>query len=177
MKPLFKPALYYALLCSPLLGQDQPAPWNSVRFTVLHEEKKASVEIEGEDQLTKVVLTVDGKSFVVPETELAKCDLPQLDTANLLFGADWYGPVKPDEEKTPHHIIELTIGEVNKFGNHTSLKFLFHSGRFQERIILEQNTATLWKEYRKRVNEGEKETGTITRPAPQSGPSSEESAE
>lgn len=149
----------------PLAAQDRAAPWSTVTFTANHEERgQAVVKLSGQEVLKEITISIGGNTLSVPAAEMEDIELPELHSANLLFGEDWYGPIKEDQEKTPHLIIELYFSEPSKFGSHPTVSFLFYEGKYQERILLEQETASDWIEYRKRPGEQEKETGKIVRP-------------
>lgn len=165
MKIKLSALLLSALPLCNLSAQDLASPWSNLTFQVPRESGEATVKISGMESLTSLTLTIDGKTISVPEGELAAVDLPQLSTAQLLFGADWYGPYVEGEEKKPHFIIEMRFGEESEFGILPSVQFLFHSGKFQERIIQRQSTESMWLELRKIPGEPEEQTGTITRSA------------
>ncbi|MEP4076363.1 hypothetical protein [Haloferula sp.] len=146
-------------------AEDISKPWGSVTFNVPHETSAASVSLVADGSLTKVNLSLIGYSLDVPETELEGIDKPVLHSAQLLFGEDWYGEWKEGEKPIPHFIIELSYGDKSKFGNLPTIRFLFHSGKYQERINLIQTTETVWEEFRKSPGEPPVKIGTTTRAA------------
>lgn len=165
MKTKLTVILLSVLPLGALVAQNVASPWSNLTFQVTRESDRATVAISGGETLRSLTLTIDGEKMMVPETELSGVDLPQLNTAQLLFGADWYGPYVEGEDKKPHFIIEMRFGEESEFGILPSVQFLFHSGKFQERIIQRQSTESVWLELRKVPGEAEKQTGTITRSA------------
>ncbi|MGB6222811.1 hypothetical protein [Haloferula sp.] len=165
MKQLLSSTILFAVTTSLMHAEDVAKPWSSVTFSVAESNAAATVALQGSDSLTKVKLGIIGKSIEIPEVELEGIDKPVLDSAQLYFGEDWYGEWKEGEKPTPHYIIEMSYGEKSKFGNLPTVKFLFHSGKYQERIVLVQETANVWKEFRKLPGEPAVETGTTTRPA------------
>lgn len=161
MRPSILSLFLAALL--PLAANDTSKPWDRVEFSVPLEFGKASVKVAGTNKVDAVTLSVGGVTIEVPEEELEGCPKPQLDTAQLLFGSGHYGPVKEDEEPIPHYIVEMSFGERSAFGAFSSVRFLFHSGKYQEKILLTQTSPSSWKQTRKPVGEEAFDAGTMTR--------------
>jgi len=166
MKASLTSSLLIAASLSLANAEDVSKPWSSVSFKVLHNTTAASVNLVAEKDLTKVNLSLIGTSLDVPESELEEIDKPMLDSAQLLFGEDWYGEWKEGEKPIPHFIIKMSYGKKSKFGNAPTVSFLFHSGKYQEKIVLIQKTKTVWEEFRKSPGEEAVMTGTTTRAAP-----------
>ena len=163
MKSILASSLIFALSAPYVFAEDAPKPWASVTFNVLNVDTAVSVTLEGTEKLTKVNLSVIGSSLNVPIEELEGIGKPALDTAQLLFGEDWYGEWKEGEEPTPHFIIEMNYGEKSKYGSYSTVRFLFHSGKFQQRVTSIQKTETVWEEFTKLPGEEPVATGTATR--------------
>lgn len=148
----------------PTFAQDTTKPWDQVEFSVPLEFGKAGVKVEGTKTIESVSLSIGGVTIEVPATELEGCKDPQLDTAQLLFGSGNYGPVTEDEELIPHYIVEMSFGERSEFGSFPTVRFLFHSGSYQEKILQNQVSPSGWKRTRKPVGEEPFDGGTLTRP-------------
>lgn len=161
------------LFCSAgFANENTPGTWDSVTFKVTYEESKASVKLErAEDKLASVLLSLNGKLLEIPAAEIADIENPLLESAQLLFGEGYYGPVEDDEEAVPHCVIEVAFGERSSFGKHSLVKFLFHSGAYQQRTVLIQDTETVWKNYLKYPGEAAMQVGTTTFPPDRPGPS------
>lgn len=166
-------AALFLMTFSATQAEDVAKPWAAVTFSVVETDAAATVKIEGGETLKKVNLSLIGKSLDIPEAEMAGIDHPMLDTAQLYFGEDWYGEWKEGEKPTPHFVIEMSYGERSKFGNHSTVKFLFHSGKFQERITSIQKTETVWEIITKYPGEEPIVTGTATRPPHRPAPTDE----
>ncbi|MEM1082810.1 MAG: hypothetical protein AAGI48_01710 [Verrucomicrobiota bacterium] len=151
-------------LLSPAHAQDESKPWSEVSFKVMHDDSAAAVNLQGDTALEAVILKLIGKTMSVPEEEFEGIDNPDLSTAQLYFGEDYYGEFKEGEEPIPHYIIEVVYGEKSKFGMQPTVKFLFHSGSYQERTVAIQETETVWKLFTKLPGEEAEESGTQTRP-------------
>lgn len=163
MKHILTSSLLFAISFPHVMAEDVSKPWASVTFNVLNVDTAVSVRLEGTQKLTKVNLSVIGSSMDVPLEELEGIEKPALDSAQLLFGEDWYGEWKEGEEATPHFIIEMSYGEKSKYGNQSTVRFLFHSGKFQQRVTSIQKTETVWEEFTKLPGEEAVATGTATR--------------
>jgi len=165
MKNLPKTILTTGVLAACLVMGNQPAAWTSVTFTSAQDDAPLTVSLKAEDALSSVTIVADGKTLSVPEEELEAIDLPQLETAKLLLGEDYYGAIEEGEEPIPHQIIEMSYGTKSDFGTYAIVKFLFHSGAYQFQTSLTQKTPTTWVETQKYPGEDSIELGTATKPA------------
>lgn len=166
MKAFLIPSLCTAFLGTLTGAENETKPWDKVIFSVPLDKDAANVMAEGIDKLKKVQIQflLSGKTVSVPAEELEGIDSPRLHTAQLLLGADYYGPVSENEELVPHYIVQLEYGKESEFGGYTVVQFLFHSGSYQERIVAVRVSPQMWTETRKFPGEEPIETGTITRP-------------
>jgi|GEM_PF-6921129 len=166
------PTFIGSLLVAASPASDQAKPWDRVSFEVPTEVARAAVTAEGGEALTMLTLKLGDTTMHVPAEELEAIAEPKLETAQLLFGEGYYGPVEEGEEPIPHYLIEMEYGSPTEFGLPTTVRFLFHSGAYQERIVLTPTSPNTWGESRKAPGEEPIDTGTITRPppAPRSGP-------
>lgn len=162
MKLFLPPAFAVALsLGSPAV--DRPLIWSSVSITSQHEDEEVRVSVEGGDKLTRVVLKLGELELEVPAEELERFDQPRLEKFTVLSGAEYYGPIKEDEEPIPHLLIEVPYGERSAFGEFGTVRFLFHSGHYQELIISTQTEINTWKHQRKVPDGDLRDAGTSTK--------------
>lgn len=166
-------------LCCPLLAlvatadENRSLPWDHLVFGVPLEQGRAEVEIKAGEP-GQIALKLVGSTLEVPAAELEGLDALRLDSARLLVGEGYYGPITEDEEAIPHYIVEMEYGELSEHGGYPTARFLFHSGAYQERILWTRTSGNTWKETRKAPAEDPIEMGTITRPpAAPAGPATE----
>ncbi|NNM29396.1 MAG: hypothetical protein HKO57_07740 [Akkermansiaceae bacterium] len=148
---------------TPAIAEDEPRPWGRVVFEVPGEDENAVVNVEGTKDLAKVTVKWGKQQMEVPSAEFSEINDPRLSTAELLFGEGYYGKFKEGEEPVPHVLVEMEFGTRSEFGTFASVKFLFHGGKYQERIVLTPTGPNTWTEYRKSPGKSPVETGTTTK--------------